>query len=140
VKSKKLDEPQLAETNSSCAKEKAMKSKTGSTTIWTLLGVFGVLLVVASLLPPFAEGQQGNNAVYKNATTCCQESGSFIDAFVFAQTGVDFCKILNGGLAQPLRLNSPYMHHQKAAAPLVAVFDEWARGTFQCCSMVTDNT
>jgi hypothetical protein len=79
---------------------------------------------------------------------------------VFRASAPDICAILNGilsgtsttypaggavidargGLAQPLRLNSPYMHHQKAAAPLVAVFDEWARGTFQCCSMVTDNT
>jgi len=32
-----------------------MKSETGSTTIWTLLRVFGALVVVASLLPPFAE-------------------------------------------------------------------------------------
>jgi len=76
-----------------------MKSEKGSKTIWTLLEMFGALLVVAPLLPPFAQGQQGNNAVYKNASACCQASRSFIDGFVFRASAPDICAILNGILS-----------------------------------------
>jgi hypothetical protein len=74
-----------------------MKTETRSTGSWTLLGACGVALVVAFMHPTDAKGQgQGNNAVYKNATTCCQESPAFIDASVFASAQRrDFCAVLN---------------------------------------------
>jgi hypothetical protein len=60
-----------------------------------LLGLLVVLTVEVSMLPVRAEAQgQGNNAVYKNPTTCCQGSPAFIDASVFAAKG-DFCAVLN---------------------------------------------
>jgi hypothetical protein len=72
-----------------------MKTESGSATSWTLLRVFGGLLVVALSLPTRAEAQKGNNAVYKDPSNCCQASPAFIDASVFAQTGSNICKILN---------------------------------------------
>jgi hypothetical protein len=45
-----------------------MKIESGSATSWTLLRVFSGLLVVALLFPTRAAGQQGNNAVYKDAS------------------------------------------------------------------------
>ena len=57
------------------------------------------MLLVTSLLPTRAEGQQGNNAVYKNATTCCQKSVAFIDASVFENSSTDICTVLNGILS-----------------------------------------
>src|ERR1700752_4965174 len=73
-----------------------MKSDKGLTSILTFLKVFGPLLLVASLLPTRAQGQQGNNAVYKNATTCCQKSVAFIDASVFVNSSTNICAVLNG--------------------------------------------
>jgi hypothetical protein len=72
-----------------------MKIKSGSATSWTLLRVFGGLLVVALLLASRAQGQQGNNAVYKNASTCCQASPAFFDASVFAQPVSGFLRSLS---------------------------------------------
>src|SRR5271163_3816422 len=73
-----------------------MKTKTGSPTSWTLLTACGFLLVVASLLSARAEGQQGNNAVYKSGATCCQASPAFIDASVFASSQhPNICAVLN---------------------------------------------
>jgi hypothetical protein len=89
-----------------------MKSATGSTAIWTRLRILGALLLVASFAPALVMAQQGNNAVYKNATACCQESVAFIDASVFGNSSTDICTVLNGilsgtrGLARPKTLNS----------------------------------
>jgi len=44
-------------------------------------------------------GVQGQNAVYSSSGACCQGSSAFIDASKFVQTGVDFCKVLNGILS-----------------------------------------
>jgi hypothetical protein len=76
-----------------------MKSETGPTGVWTLLGFLGVLLIGFSAFPSGAEGQgQGNNAVYKSASTCCQASPAFIDASVFATSPLppnrNFCGVL----------------------------------------------
>jgi hypothetical protein len=76
-----------------------MKTETGLTSILTLLRVCGAMLLVTSLPPTRAEGQQGNNAVYKNATTCCQKSVAFIDASVFGNSSTDICSVLNGILS-----------------------------------------
>ena len=72
-----------------------MKCGMESMTDWMLTGLLTVLLIGVSMFPSRAEAQKGNNAVYMNATTCCQASPAFFDASVFAQTGSNICKILN---------------------------------------------
>jgi len=74
-----------------------MNRETVSTTGRILVGVLGVLLLGICVSPNIAEGQKGNNAVFNTSSNCspCTASPAFIDASVFAKTGVDFCKILN---------------------------------------------
>jgi len=78
-----------------------MKGTTRFASGWMFFAIAVVLVGGLSAFPVLAsaQGGQGQNAVYPASGTCCMGSKAFIDASMFAQTGVDFCKVLNGILS-----------------------------------------
>src|ERR1700722_9028069 len=78
-------------------------------TDWMLTGLLTVLLIGVSMFPSRAEAQKGNNAVYKDASTCCQATPAFIDASVFAGnfTSPNLCLVLNYVLVNVIQVFYP---------------------------------
>jgi hypothetical protein len=86
-----------------------MRSATKSASGWQFFGIVAVLTGWSVMWPLQLNAQntcptpsQGQNAVYN--PTCTNNgpvvgSSSFIDASMFAHSGVDFCKVLNGILS-----------------------------------------
>jgi hypothetical protein len=69
-------------------------------TTGAVLGMIALLMCWSLVFPTpaNAQGSQGQDAVY-NSSNGIVGSSSFIDASMFAQSGVDFCKVLNGILS-----------------------------------------